>query len=324
MKINYPIKYALMPIVEQVGWTPGLHELEREYDIVCYIVSKCHLIGNSKKYTEDGHCKEEYEVVFPYQHFEFNRWRRVIPSYNLIHGYCTNSNKVDEVFDTYEEALNYAEIQNEILCKKTSIYLPYTEDLAKRIQMRKDAFYSKLTEYKKLEQQMLLYTADLDVGSGKELRNVIKLESNDIKVLSCGIYEVLRLFDDRKFVVYSVSQEQHDMLIELKKQGNVDDVKSVIGNVRGLALHKTKDDFIKLAIEEGCGAYYLENECISYDINLDKVTKTDFEKLDDDTLVFYTTETVDDLLSSYRKYAEIDLDEDKGPVLKKVNNKKKA
>ena len=32
MKNNYPIKYAVMPIIEQTGWYPGLNELEREYE----------------------------------------------------------------------------------------------------------------------------------------------------------------------------------------------------------------------------------------------------------------------------------------------------
>ena len=49
MKINYPVKYALMPIIEQVGWTHGLHELERDYDVVYYVVSKCYLINDTKK-----------------------------------------------------------------------------------------------------------------------------------------------------------------------------------------------------------------------------------------------------------------------------------
>ena len=39
MKINYPVKYAAMPIIEQVGWSHGLHELERKYDVVCYIIN---------------------------------------------------------------------------------------------------------------------------------------------------------------------------------------------------------------------------------------------------------------------------------------------
>ena len=31
-ELKYPIKYAVMPIEEQIGWYPGLNELERE----CY------------------------------------------------------------------------------------------------------------------------------------------------------------------------------------------------------------------------------------------------------------------------------------------------
>ena len=106
MKINYPIKYAAMPIIEQVGRCYGINELEREYDIVCYIVSKCHLISDLTKYTEDGCIIKEYEVVFPYQLSEFDTWKRIMPTYNLIHGYCTNSTKVDEVFNSYEEVQN--------------------------------------------------------------------------------------------------------------------------------------------------------------------------------------------------------------------------
>ena len=39
MELNYPVKYALMPVREQVG---------REYEIVMYIVSKCYLISEKK------------------------------------------------------------------------------------------------------------------------------------------------------------------------------------------------------------------------------------------------------------------------------------
>ena len=77
-------------------------------------------------------------------------------------------------------------------------------------------------------------------------------------------------------------------------------------------------DFIKLAVEEGCGAYYIQNNSVNYDVNLDKVTIKSFENIDEDTLIFYTTETIDDLLNSYKKHSEIDLREVQGPVLKKT------
>ena len=318
MKINYPVKYAAMPIIEQVGWSHGLHELEREYDVVCYIVSKCHLISNLTKYTEDGRNIKQYEVVFPYQPGEFSRWKRVTPSYNLIHGYCTNGNKVDKIFDTYEDALSFVTTKNEELCKKSYIYLPYSENYAAKIQAKKDEFNEKLAEYKLLEEQILLHTEDMEIGKSKKLTNVIKIVNNSGRVLSCSIYEILNLFDRDKFVAYSIPKEQYTNIIKLINEEKIEDIKSMTGAHQGLLLHKEKDDFIKLAIEEGCGAYYIQNNCVNYDVNLDKVTIKSFENIDEDTLIFYTTETIDDLLNSYKKHSEIDLREVKGSVLKKT------
>lgn len=313
MKINYPIKYAAMPIIEQVGWSYGLHELERKDDVVCYIVSKCYLISDLTKYTEDGQIVKQYEVVFPYQPVEFSRWKKVTPSYNLVHGYCTNGNKVDEIFDTYEDALSFVTAKNEE-CVKNHIYLPYSENYA----VKKDEFNEKLAEYKLLEKQILLHTEDMEIGKSKELTNVIKIANNSGRVLSCSIYEILNLFDRDKFVAYSISTEQYTNLIKLISEGKIEDIRSIIGSHQGLLLHKEKDDFIKLAVEEGCGAYYIQNNSVNYDVNLDKVTIKSFENIDEDTLIFYTTETIDDLLNSYKKHSEIDLREVQGPVLKKT------
>lgn len=318
MKINYPVKYAAMPIIEQVGWSHGLHELERKYDVVCYIISKCYLISDLTKYNENGRSDKQYEVVFPYQPGEFSRWQRVTPSYNLIHGYCTNGNKVDTIFDSYEDALNFVTAQNEELCKKSYIYLPYSENYAAKIQAKKDEFNEKLAEYKLLEKQILLHTEDMEIGSKKELTNVIKIANNSGRVLSCNIYEILNLFDRDKFVAYSISNEQYTNLIKLIDEEKVDEIKSIIGPEQGLVIHKTKEDFIKLSIEEDCGAYYIQNNSVKYDVNLDKVNIKSFENIDEDTLVFYTTETIDDLLNSYKKHSEINLREFQGPVLKKT------
>lgn len=318
MKINYPIKYAAMPIIEQVGWSHGIHDLERKYDVVCHIVSKCYLISDLTKYTEDGCSIREYEVVFPYQHAEFNRWKRVIPTYNLIHGYCTNSNKIDMVFDSYEEAVNHVSIKNEKLCEKSLMYMPYSDDYAEKIRNRTDEFAAKLTEYKVLEEQILLHTDDIKIGQNKQLHRVVRISNDSAKVLSCNIYQMLELFDKDKFVAYTVSQKQYDNLINLINQEKIDDIKAIKGSAQGLLIHKTKDDFIKLAIEDGCGAYYLQNNCIKYDCTLDKVTKDDFDNIDDDTLIFYTTETIEDILNSYKNHSEIDLEKNSGHVLKKT------
>ncbi len=319
MKINYPIKYAAMPIIKQIGWSSGLHELEREYGVVCYIVSKCYLISNLTRYLENGRSFQQYEIVFPYQKVKFNRWQRVIPTYNSIHGNCINGNKVDIVFDSYEEALNFVTTKNEELCKKTYIYLPYSENYVTKVQKKINEFNETLEEYKLLEQEILLRTENMLIGSNRELTNVIKIENNNSKISSYNIYEILQLFNNEKFVVYNVSQEQYDNLTKLISEGKNDEIKSLIGLGQGLVIHKTKDDFIKLAIEECCGAYYIQNNIINYDYKLDIVTLKSFENIDEDTLIFYTTETIDDLCKSYRNYSEIDLEEVKGPILKKKN-----
>jgi len=200
------------------------------------------------------------------------------------------------------------------LCKKSYIYLPYSENYA----VKKDEFNEKLAEYKLLEEQILLHTEDMEIGKSKELTNVIKIANNSGRVLSCSIYEILNLFDRDKFVAYSISAEQYTNLIKLISEEKIEDIKSIIGAHQGLLLHKEKDDFIKLAVEEGCGAYYIQNNSVNYDVNLDKVTIKSFENIDEDTLIFYTTETIDDLLNSYKKHSEIDLREVQGPVLKKT------
>ncbi|MBE6153960.1 MAG: hypothetical protein E7163_00070 [Firmicutes bacterium] len=318
MKINYPVKYAAMPIIEQVGWSHGLHELEREYDIVCYIVSKCYLINDKTIYAVNGKTTKAYEVVFPYQSGKFRCWKRVIPEYNLIHGHCVNSNIVERVFDNYEEANDYIKPKNEQLCEKTWVYLPITDDIMDRIQDKKDAYNEKLSIYKALEQEILLNLNDMNVGNTILLNDVVKIENNKARIMSCDVYEVLNLFDDKKFVVYSISQEQYTNLIRMIDENQIEDINSIIVNAKGLIVHKAKNEVIKLAIDQDCGAYYIINNTIKYDSKMVRVTKDDFENIDEDTLVFYTTETIDDLLISYSEHPMIDLNEVEGIALKRV------
>lgn len=67
MKYNYPIKYAVMPIYEQVGWCNGLNDLERKYEIVYNIVSKCYVMKMKLLIIfATGKSEKRYDVVFPY------------------------------------------------------------------------------------------------------------------------------------------------------------------------------------------------------------------------------------------------------------------
>ena len=105
MKYNYPVKYAIMPIYEQVGWMSGLHELERSYEVVGNIVSKCYVVSKKISYLEDGSEEKEFEVVFPYRKTDYRRtydWERVYPEFSFGRN-CINSNIVRELYDNFEK-----------------------------------------------------------------------------------------------------------------------------------------------------------------------------------------------------------------------------
>lgn len=299
MKYNYPIKYAAMPIIEQVGWQSGMNELEREYGIVCYIVSKCYLISNIKKYNENGQVNQEYEVVFPYQFTDNSKWQRITSTYNLINGYCTNSNKVAEVFDTYAEAHNYASIKNDKLCELSWIDLPYSKDIMEKIQQKKDEFRAKLTSYKLLEHQIELNTDDMKICQMKKSNYTIKKENNKLKIIPYNIYEVLKLYNNENFVVYSISQKQYD---EINNGTSANVV-----NSQSILWHQTKDNGIQLVAAKDKCIYSIKNNNLCIGSKIDKTQLLDLEYIDKDTSIFYTTETLEDIINSYKTHKEIDL-----------------
>lgn len=134
--LKYPIKYALMSVIEQVGWANGLHELERKYDVVAYVVSKAYVISKTIKYHSDGTEEYLFNVVFPHTDFS-NLDIKTVPKYN-INGECINSLEVSEVFDTYEEAVQARIIENRKLRSRwgsVSKAKQFTEELKKYIQL---------------------------------------------------------------------------------------------------------------------------------------------------------------------------------------------
>ena len=121
-ELNYPIKYAIQELTIQGGFTQNYEEIT-----LGFIVSKCYVINQNIKYLQNGTFETIYKVVFPYKdidsfryslsgHHHYNE-EPSIPKYNYCRE-CTNSNKVSELFDTYEEASLQAEIFNQEKRKK--------------------------------------------------------------------------------------------------------------------------------------------------------------------------------------------------------------
>ena len=147
--LKYPIKYALIPVIEQVGWTSGLHDIEREYDVVAYIVSKAYITSKTVKYRSDGTEEYLFNVVFPHTDFS-NLDIKTVPKHN-INGECINSLEVSEVFEAYEEAVKARILENRKLISRYCF-------VSKAKQ-----FVEELEKYTQLEEFILWNTKDMIV-----------------------------------------------------------------------------------------------------------------------------------------------------------------
>lgn len=312
MKYNYPIKYATMPIIEQIGWSHGLNELERNYGVVCYIVSKCYLLSDKTKYKEDGRSVKEYEVVFPYQRELNGIWKRTTMSYA-----CINPVFVENVYDSYEEALEISTQKNKELCEKTWICLPYTKDLEEQISKKIEEFNNKLSRYKILEQQILINTSDLEQSNVKKLNNLIGSNKGKIRVLSSNLYQYLKCYFYSKFIVYSISQEQYDKLTTLADNQDIFDASSYIKNVSPILYKGAKDQKILVIDQNGNALYYInEWEHLRNDDEQKKLY-IELNDIDEEIECLFTTETLEDILLSFKDYEYINLDKIQSPILER-------
>lgn len=316
MKYNYPVKYAAMPIIEQVGWSQGLNELERNYDVICYIVSKCYLLSDKTKYKENGKKEKEYEVVFPYQKRQYYNWKRVVPSFNFNYN-CTNSDFVKEVFDNYEKALEFVTQKNKELCKKTWGYLPYIEDLDSQISKKIEEFNDKLSRYKMLEQQILINTSDLKQSSVKELNKLIMNTKDEIKVLSSSLYEYLKC--SYKCIVYSISQEQYDKLVTLINNQDISNVLNVIEDASPILYHDYEASKEKIMVinKNGDVLYFIDEYGTLESNNEQKIPSIELSAIGNETRHLFTTETLEDIVLSFKSHKCINPNEIQGPILKK-------
>lgn len=104
MEVNYPMVYAVKPILS-LNW--------KDYGVILgYAVINSYLISEIKRYNNDGTYRMIYEIVYSWRE---NGMENIIPQFN-ING-ATDSDYVDIVFDSLEEARNYRMICNNMLLK---------------------------------------------------------------------------------------------------------------------------------------------------------------------------------------------------------------
>ncbi len=314
MKVNYPIRYAAMPIIKQVGWSHGLNELEREYGVVAYIASKCYLVTERVTHKENGESIKDYEVVFPYQYRDFSIWQKKLPSFNLYTETCTNKSLVDNVFLNYEEAIDDVSKKNKELWMNNDC--SFCGTLEEREERRKE-FAEILARYKILERKIEECTQSLDDSLVKELVPVISCANGKLRNVRCNLYEFIRLFSSKKFRVYTLTKEEYESFIS---SGQLDNK-----NPKLLLINNPLDSRIKLVNGRSLDGHYIDKDKLSekyYNDDWDVLGYSEDlsfseEDLDKDALEVYTTENYDDIISTFHIYENINLSKEEELALKR-------
>lgn len=297
MKNNYPIKYAVMPVIEQTGWYPGLHELEREYGIVCYIVSKCYVVGREEKYNRYGNTICEYKVVFSYgKDNQYGDLSRVEPEFCLMNGRCNNSTNVDKVFDSFEEAKEETEKKNKEILSKELSYIRVDDNFHQNVSLVREKHEEVVSYYQKIENMIEENSTDLVVNDKVKEQSVIFERNNSWKEKEYSLYDMIRLYSDEDFIAYNVSLDDFKKIEEQLKNGQEVDTDSIKENC--LLISSSNDKKVKVInydSKDKRSCFYIENGSLYYDDKLD----VSLDTISGDALVIYTIETYDDVISSY-------------------------
>ena len=171
MENKYPIKYALMPMYEQVGWYPSEYRSE-DYGIVCYIVSKCYLIREEKTYFDNGTYKTKYNVVFPFEADLNETWLRQEPQFNY-YGECINSVSVDQIFNNLELAISVKKEKNREIITKECAVLHFDDNFTEKAKEIEKKYKTKAAYYEQIGD----IVRSIDLESNRMI-NVIDLKNN--------------------------------------------------------------------------------------------------------------------------------------------------
>ena len=171
---NYPVKYALLGINEQKGWILGCNELDRDYAISGYIVSKVYLVGEIVKYNRDGSSVKGYQVVFPYP--ELMNMEREYPRYD-IRCQCYNAAEVSQIFEQYIEAKKVANDNNNKLRAKCYLSVSTSSSNWKDMIIEKQKkFDERLQIYMEIERKIYDETRDMIITRENKFDKKMKVK----------------------------------------------------------------------------------------------------------------------------------------------------
>lgn len=264
--------------------------LKEERKADCYIVSKCYVVSEEKRFDCFGNYQMFYKVVFPYkQEYGVQKdecfLKRQEPIFDK-YGECINSVSTKYVYTTYDEAKKQVSEAN-----KLSYFTSGEQEVIKNFQ-------SNCLE---LEKDIALGTGYLKPNFPIKKHEVIMEYNYDAYIQSFSIYDYIESSFDKKndfpAIVYTVPKSDLNKMREeaLVYQNIPEDLKKKCQ----LLFINEDDSGIKIYNSSKFkydGYYHLLKDSVYF---VDEKIKMPTEKELRDYVKFYTTETCSDLLNSY-------------------------
>lgn len=140
----YPVKYAAMPVMVLKDWDSCIGKNKNELDIY-YVVSRCHVLSETRRFFESNPSDVSYKVKFPYSISQ-----SIEPNIDVTSG---SECYVEKVYDEDEFDLlraHLVELNRKLLSKK--IYLT-NYDSAKMHELI-NSYQEMALEYSLLENEL--------------------------------------------------------------------------------------------------------------------------------------------------------------------------
>ena len=153
-ELNYPVRDVFRKMVKYRGTT---------YDIGAFIVSKCYVVREiiDYSYLEP---RQFYNVVYTHEFDENNNVLSNVPKYDEFFE-CSNSIKVDKIYDSYYEAKREAEALNDYLIESVPIFSNCHSE--SEIDVLKNEKKTQIKDYYKLEDQIMSESSNIKITRKK-------------------------------------------------------------------------------------------------------------------------------------------------------------
>ena len=185
-EINYPIKYAVLELIERGGWSVGYKDITQGF-----IVSKCYVIESNIVYHSDGSYNVIHKVVFPYSDISTfknslsyggqNIGSPEIPRYDA----CDKVypiNMVTALFDSYEEAKVAAigkneEFKSNLIMKVPDFFSNHflDSDWKKQYESLKQKYEQNLAICNLFEELVIEETKDMIISEEANDRAMVRI-----------------------------------------------------------------------------------------------------------------------------------------------------